>query len=41
LFAQRRDLAVIAVFRATGIRLSGLAGILYDPEDAQRSDVDL
>ena len=40
-FAQRRDLAVIAVFRATGIWLSELAGILYDPEDAQRSDVDL
>ena len=38
---QRRDLAVIAVFRATGIRLSELAGILYDPEDAQRSDVGL
>ena len=40
-FAQRRDLAVIAVFRATGIRLSELAGIVYDAEDAQRSDVDL
>ena len=40
-FAQRRDLAVIAVFRATGVRLSELAGIVYDPEDAQRSDVDL
>jgi integrase/recombinase XerD len=26
-FAQRRDLAIIAVFRATGIRLSELAGI--------------
>jgi integrase len=24
-----------------GVRLSELAGILYDPEDAQRSDVDL
>ena len=40
-FAQRRDLAVIAVFRATGVRLSELAGIVYDAEDAQRSDVDL
>ena len=40
-FAQRRDLAVIAVLRATGIRLSELAGIVYDAEDAQRSDVDL
>jgi integrase/recombinase XerD len=29
------------VFRATGIRLSELAGIVYDTEDAQRSDVDL
>jgi integrase/recombinase XerD len=40
-FAQRRDFAVIAVFRATGVRLSELAGIIYDAEDAQRSDVDL
>jgi site-specific recombinase XerD len=40
-FAQRRDFAVIAVFRATGVRLSELAGIVYDAEDAQRSDVDL
>jgi site-specific recombinase XerD len=40
-FAQRRDLAITAVFRATGIRLSELAGIVYDADDAQRSDVDL
>ena len=40
-FAQRRDLAIIAVFRATGVRLSELAGIVYDVEDAQRSDADL
>jgi integrase len=40
-FQQRRDAAVIAVFRATGIRLSELAGICYDPEGPQRSDVDL
>jgi site-specific recombinase XerC len=39
--AQRRDPAVMAVFRATGIRLPELARIVYDPEDAQRSDVDL
>jgi site-specific recombinase XerC len=32
---------VIAVFRATGIRLSELAGIRYDAGDPQRSDVDL
>jgi len=40
-FAQRRDAAVIAVFKATGIRVSELAGIRYDAEDARRSDVDL
>jgi len=33
-FAQRRDLAIIAVFRATGIRLSELARIRYDADDA-------
>jgi site-specific recombinase XerD len=40
-FQQRRDAAVIAVFRATGMRLSELAGIRYDPDDQSRSDVDL
>ena len=40
-FAQRRDLAIIAVFRAAGVRLSELAGIVYDVEDTQSSDVDL
>jgi Phage integrase family len=40
-FAQRRDTAIIAVFKATGIRLSELAGIRYNPGDPQRSDVDL
>ncbi len=40
-FAQRRDAAIIAVFRATGIRLAELAAIRYDPDDTQRSDVDL
>jgi site-specific recombinase XerD len=40
-FAQRRDAAIIAVFTATGIRLSEMAGIRYDPGDAARSDVDL
>ena len=39
-FAQRRDAALIAVFRATGIRLSELAGIRYDA-DPGRTDVDL
>jgi site-specific recombinase XerD len=40
-FAQRRDAAVIAVFRATGIRLAELAGIRYDPVGTHRGDVDL
>jgi integrase len=40
-FAQRRDAALIAVFGATGIRLSELAGIRYDPGDPGRGDVDL
>jgi integrase len=40
-FQQRRDAAVIAVVAATGIRLSELAGIRYDPGDPRRSDVDL
>ena len=40
-FQQRRDAAVIAVFAATGIRLSELAAIRYDPDDPRRSDMDL
>jgi len=40
-FQERRDAAVIAVFRATGMRLSELAGIRYDPGDPRRSDLDL
>jgi integrase/recombinase XerD len=40
-FAQRRDAAIIAVFQSTGIRLAELAGIRYDPQDTQRSDLDL
>jgi site-specific recombinase XerD len=40
-FAQRRDAAIIATFRATGIRLSELAGIRYHAEDTERSDLDL
>jgi integrase len=39
--AQRRDTAIIAVFQATSIRLSELAGIRYDPGDPQRSDIHL
>ncbi len=40
-FQQRRDAALIAVLKATGIRLSELAGIRYDPGDQRRSDLDL
>src|SRR5215470_7542915 len=40
-FAQRRDAAIVAVFRTTGIRLSDLAGIRYDSDDAERGDLDL
>ena len=40
-FAQRRDTAIIALFKATGIRLAELAGLRYDPGDPRRSDVDL
>jgi integrase/recombinase XerD len=40
-FAQRRDAAIVSVFQATGIRLAELAGIRYDPVDAERSDLDL
>jgi integrase/recombinase XerD len=40
-FAQRRDAAIIAVFRATGIRLSELAGLRYSPDRPGQGDVDL
>ncbi len=40
-FAQRRDTAIIAVFKATGIRLAELAGLRYDPGDPRRGDIDL
>ena len=40
-FAARRDAAIIAVFTATGIRLSELAGIRYHPDDPARNDLDL
>jgi site-specific recombinase XerD len=40
-FAQRRDAAVITVFRATGVRLAELAGIRYNADDPARSDIDL
>jgi site-specific recombinase XerC len=40
-FQQRRGAAVIAVLRTTGMRLSELAGIRYNPDDPRRSDLDL
>jgi site-specific recombinase XerD len=39
-FAQRRDTAIIAVLKATGIRLAELAGLRYNPGDPRRSDID-
>jgi integrase/recombinase XerD len=39
--AQRRDAAIIAVLKASGIRLSELAGIRYHPHDPRHSDIDL
>ena len=35
-FAQRRDAAIVAVFTATGIRLSEMAGIRHGPDDPAR-----
>jgi site-specific recombinase XerD len=40
-FPQRRDAAIIAVFKATGIRLAELAGLLYHAGDPRDSDIDL
>ena len=40
-FQERRDGAIIAVLKATGIRLSELAQIRWDPGEPRRSDVDL
>ena len=40
-FTARRDAAIIAVFTATGIRLSELAGIRCHPGDPARNDLDL
>ena len=40
-FAQRRDTAIIAVLKATGIRLAELAGLRYNPGDPRCSDIDL
>jgi integrase len=40
-FRNRRDLAIIRLFVDTGRRLEGMAGLRYDPADADLSDVDL
>jgi integrase len=40
-FQNRRDYAIISVFKDTGIRLSELAQIRYDHHDPQHSDIDL
>jgi site-specific recombinase XerD len=40
-FAQRRSTAIIAVLRATGIRLAELAGLRYDPGNPRCSNIDL
>jgi integrase len=40
-FAQRRDAAIIAVFAATGVRLSEMAGLRYDPDEPEHGDVDV
>ncbi|MFV2177626.1 tyrosine-type recombinase/integrase [Actinomadura sp. LOL_016] len=40
-FTQRRDYAILTLFKATGLRLSELAGITYDPDEPDRSDLDL
>ena len=40
-FEDRRDAAILAVFLATGIRRSELAGIRYDAGEPARSDLDL
>jgi site-specific recombinase XerD len=40
-FQARRDTAIVAVLGATGIRLSELAQIRFDPDDQRGSDVEL
>jgi site-specific recombinase XerD len=40
-FEDRRDHAIIRVLIDTGMRISGLAGLRYIPEDPERSDVNL
>jgi integrase/recombinase XerD len=40
-FAQRRDAVILAVFRATGVRIAELAAIRYHPGGPARGDLDL
>ena len=38
-FIDRRDTAIMRVFMDTGLRVSGLAGLRWDPDDESRNDV--
>jgi site-specific recombinase XerD len=38
-FEDRRDTALMRVLMDTGLRVSGLAGLRYDPDDDERNDV--
>jgi site-specific recombinase XerD len=38
-FMDRRDTAIIRIFIDTGLRVSGLAGLRYDPDDENATDV--
>lgn len=40
-FLSRRDTAMIRIFMDTGVRVSGMAGIRYDPNDEAENDVHL
>jgi site-specific recombinase XerD len=40
-FRDRRDCAIIRLFLDTGMRLEGMAGLRYNPDDPELSDVDL
>jgi site-specific recombinase XerD len=40
-FVSRRDLAILRMFAATGMRLAEMAGLRYVEDDPDRTDVDL
>ena len=40
-FRDRRDLAIVRLFLDTGMRLEGMAGLRYNADDPEASDVDL